>query len=144
MTIKDLMQLAGKQGKVIVVNELGGVQGVFLSFDSYQKLVGVPEAKIEPKHDAEKINREILDAQLSEESIMSATEDQTLAPAQPPIEKLDALLSKRAEQLFKSIPYNYNGHTSRDLRAEVIDPNYDFNEPESSEDEVIRPSFDDI
>lgn len=145
MNIKDLMQLAGKQGKVIVVNELGDVQGVFMSFNAYQKLSGsipITEVKEQPKPDPEKINREILESQLAEEEILSATEDPAKIEKQAPLEKLDSLLSKRAEQLFKSIPYNYTGRP--DLRSEVIDPNYDFNAPESNDDEVIKPSFDDI
>lgn len=128
--MKELLQLAGREGKVIVVDEQGDVQGVLLTTEYYQKLVGArQEMKRVVEDFAEKVNREILQAQLSEDS----------EPAVSAPERIDSILSERAQDLFKSMPYGRNGiKPTVDLRSEVIDPNFDFNAEE------IKPSFDDI
>lgn len=146
MNIKDLLQIAGEQGKVVVVDESGEVKGVMVSYSEYQKLTGNTGLKEKPTPEdvTEKINRAILQAQLMED----ATVD--VAPTPPPAkpaQRLDSLLSKRAEQLFKSMPANRNGNSrpAVDMRSEVVDPNFDYNAPVvTSEDEEIRPNFDDI
>ncbi len=135
MNLKDFLQLAGQQGKVIVMGDDGNVKGVFLPFDEYQKLSGNP-TKPQPQEDiTEKVNREILRAQLEE--VISTTDGGTansqFSVPEPlvieePAERIDSLISKRAQHLFKSIP------------------NYDYIPPEvaSTSDEEIKPNFDDI
>lgn len=138
MNLKDLLQLAGQQGKLVVVGEDGNVKGVFLSFDEFQKLSGmVSEQRVAAKQEtiAEKANREILQAQLEE--VISSTNG-GLAAAEPamdyvePLERIDSVLSKRAQELFKSIPYE--------------SPHQNFRTPEvaSIGDEEISTNFDDI
>lgn len=141
MNLKDFLQLAGSQGKVLVMGEDGNPKGVFLPYGEYQKLLGTEapsDTTVEQvKEDlAEKANREILQAQLEE--VISTTDGGT-ATAQidsdavsaidpHPPERIDSLISKRANDLFKSIP-NYN----------YIPP-----EVATSIDEEIKPNFDDI
>ncbi len=141
MSINDLLKLAGEQGKVVVVGEDGSVKGVFLQFDDYQKISGNKSIAEQKEDIAEKVNREILNAQLEE--VMSprdiAISNMPLnSPLYPEIvdpvefssnaERIDSLLNKRAQNLFKSIPYNYSV-------PEVVT---------SAEDEEIKPNFDDI
>ena len=148
MNLKDLLQLAGEQGKVVVIDEAGDVKGVFLSFDEYQKIGGTaPVAtKHTPEDMAEKVNREILQAQL-EEVISSADAALPELPMhQPPLreepvsyssnaERIDSLISKRAQNLFKSMPYNYTAPPEVTTAAQV---------DSSMDDEAIKPNFDDI
>ncbi len=148
MDLKELIQIAGEQGKVIIIDDNGEVKGVFVAYDSNARN-GKPEQSAEQKKDIdpEKINRAILEAQLQDEATptpaVAVPEPDALIP---PAERLDSLLSRRAQELFRSVP-NKAERKVVDMRAEVIDPNYDFNAPEvSSEDEneIIRPNFDDI
>lgn len=146
MNLKDLLQLAGEQGKVVVIDEAGDVKGVFLSFDEYQKIGGTAPvaAKHPPEDMTEKVNREILQAQL-EEVISSADAALPELPMHEtsldePVsyssnaERIDSLISKRAQNLFKSMPYNYTAPPEVTTAAQV----------DSSIDEEIKPNFDDI
>lgn len=139
MTIQELLQLAGQQGKVVIVDETGEVKGVLLPFDEYKKIAGnKPQASALTAEDiAEKVNREILQAQL-EEVISSADAALPELPLVDPIlesplmsnaERIDSLINKRAQNLFKSMPYNYTG------TPEVTT---------TASDEEIKPNFDDI
>ena len=147
MELKDFLQLAGQQGKVVVIGEDGNVKGMFLSFDEFQKLSGQDPsaAKAPPQDLTEKANREILQAQL-EEVISSTNGGLGAAMPEPeeieaqiiePLERIDSVLSKRAQELFKSIPvdpmpmdYPYRDYTT---------PHVSHNS-----DEEIKPNFDDI
>lgn len=148
MNIKELLSLAGDQGKIVVVNDLGEIKGVYLAYEEYQKLVGhkpVAHAKkTETENEAEKINRAILEAQLKDET--TPLDPIPTAPLYQPVERLDSMLSRRAEQLFKSMPHREIPRSPQvDMRSEVIDPNFDFSAPSvTNDDEVIRPNFDDI
>jgi hypothetical protein len=137
MNLQDFLKLAGKQGKVVVLGEDGNVKGVFLPMAEYQKLSGVKSPEKQKEDIIEKVNREILQAQL-EEVISSAdaaignSETETQNPGLPQYannaERIDSLLNKRAQDLFKSMPY-------------------DFTAPEVTSmagDEEIKPNFDDI
>jgi hypothetical protein len=150
MELKDFLKLAGKQGKVVVLGEDGAVKGVFLPIAEYQRLAGTEQGREEQsKQDiAEKVNREILQAQLEEvispldaaishnspESVESPEiTDTSLLGSNPMIpmsnaERLDSLLSRRAQTLFKSVPYN-------SIPPEVTT---------TAADEEIKPNFDDI
>ncbi len=147
MELKDFLKLAEQQGKVLIMGEDGNPKGMFLSFDEYQRLNGGVAVKpAQPQEDvAEQANREILRAQLEEvistndggsgnPSAMKITEEEVLDEAvdlNPP-ERIDSVLSKRAQELFKSIPYE--------------SPHKDFKTPEvaTNSDEEIKPNFDDI
>lgn len=133
MDLKDFLQLAGKQGKVVVMGEDGNVKGVFLPFSEYQRLSGMPVKEAVEKEDiAEKVNREILKAQLEEviSTVDGGTARSQFVQPEPlePVERIDSLINRRAQDLFKSIP------------------NYDYVPPEvaTSNDEEIKPNFDDI
>lgn len=153
MNLKDFLQLAGKQGKVVVMGEDGNVKGVFLSFDEYQKLSGnnfESASVVEQESVAEKANKEILQAQLEEVISMSdggtaanrpqldlnTEEDITeaLIDLSPP-ERIDSVLSKRAQELFKSIPFDPTQSPHRDFRTPEV---------ASTSDEEISTNFDDI
>lgn len=123
---------------MVVVGEDGNVKGVFLSFKEYQQLIGHKSESdvMKPEDITEKVNREILQAQL-EEVISSA--DGGTAVEMP--ERIDSVLSKRAQELFKSIPYE---PITQPLITDS--PYKDFRTPEvaSSSDEEISTNFDDI
>src|SRR5690349_17246168 len=78
MNLKDFLKLAGQQGKVVVVGDDGSVKGVFLPFDEYQKLTGGPSAEKVQEDITEKVNREILLAQLEE--VISSADGGTGSP----------------------------------------------------------------
>ncbi|HEX3095795.1 MAG TPA: hypothetical protein VHQ20_01610 [Patescibacteria group bacterium] len=153
MNLKDFLQLAGQQGKVVVIGEDGNVKGVFLNFDEYQKLAGNKSVEQTKEDLTERVNREILLAQLEE--VISSTNG-GLAAALPhedvemevqeelqfePVERIDSVLSKRAQDLFKSIPVD-----DAPLAGPLISPYRDYRTPDvaSSSDEEIKPNFDDI
>lgn len=136
-SLQNLISLVGDENsKVFIVNEQGDLKAVMLGLAEYQRLLG---AKLQRAiEDVEKINREIVQAQLSEEA---PGETPLAAPVAAP-ESIGELLSKKADLLFRSAP---GPRVQEDLRSEVIDPNFDFTTPPAeTDDEVIRPSFDDI
>jgi hypothetical protein len=144
MNLKDILQLSGEQGKVVIVGEDGEVKGVLLSFDEYTKMGGsTSPAKSGPRPSAEElaeqVNREILQAQLEEviSSSDAALPELPMEESKPEsfsmmsnAERIDSLIQKRAQNLFKSMPYNYTGS------PEVTST--------PANDEEIRPNFDDI
>lgn len=156
MNINDFLKLAGEQGKVVVLGEDGSVKGVFLQYAEYLKISGQKSYDQKKEDIAEKVNREILQAQLEE--VMSPVDvaignseliDEAIPEnnsgvqknnfvaetvIEPQVEfsnnaeRIDSLLNRRAQNLFKSIPYNYSV-------PEVAT---------SASDEEIKPNFDDI
>jgi hypothetical protein len=155
MNIKDLVNLAGEEGKVVVLGDDGEVKGIFLVYNEYQKLAAIKPIRQEaPRPDPELINREILKAQLSDtvevsnknlETIEEPTEsDAVLSSPQP----LGNLLSKRAQEIFGEKPFGNSTQPLYDMRSEVIDPS--FGRPplqpvvESDNDEEIKTDFEDI
>lgn len=131
---------------MVVLGEDGSVKGIFLQYEEYLKMSGQKSFDQQKEDIAEKVNREILQAQLEE--VMSPSDvaignniileplnlDVTNVVPDEPIEfssnaeRIDSLLNKRAQNLFKSIPYNYSV-------PEVAT---------SASDEEIKPNFDDI
>lgn len=108
--LNDLINLAKADGgKFFVIDETGEPKLVIMSIEDYQKmLLGKLQKQVQ---DIEKINRQIIDAQLAPEHIPSAP-----APAIPPAPKVR--------------------HQFIDLREEVIDPSFDFEGPKSVADEL--------
>ena len=105
-TLKDIITLcSGDSGKVFVIDEAGDVKLVIMDVAEYQKLLlGKLQRQIV---DIEKINQEITKAQLLDDSTPPAVEPTLSGPT-----------------------YQSNGAPARvDLRAEVIDPTFDFDAP---------------
>lgn len=104
-------------GKFFVIDETGEAKLVIMGVEDYEKLLlNKLATKLEQQaEDAEKINREILKAQLQE------TESTAEA-----IDKPKALPS--VQQKFQP--------PRQDLRAEVIDPSFDFEGPKVEIDDL--------
>lgn len=172
MNLKELLKLAGKNGKVVIINEDGEVKGVFLSQSESARLFASSNQK--DSHvsilDPEKVNREILEAQLTEnvdlgnknlETIESTPRDYVNPNITPP-SPIKNILAKRARDLFVSQPYGRQEPPEYDMRAEVVDPNFGADEVDTSNiptvmtktnplvsvdsemDEEIKPNFEDI
>ncbi|HMQ01591.1 MAG TPA: hypothetical protein PKD79_00765 [Candidatus Doudnabacteria bacterium] len=147
MNIQELLQIAGKSGKVVIVGDNGEVKGVLLGEAEYRKLSGSEKPQTE-EVDREKINREILEAQLRDNMDFSGGNNlETFSGEVKMPEPIGQLIQDRAKSLFVSHPA-----TSRieeidyDPREEVMDPNYGrLAAPRvSTDDEEIKPNFDDI
>lgn len=127
MNIKDLLQLAGKQGKVVIVSETGEVKGVFVDYAEYQRL-SFGKTAAEPAADPERINREILEAQLKDNmdlnnNLETLAGDMKLKMPEP----IGKALQQRAQSLFVSQPapdINYGPRVSIEAEEE-IKPNFD-------------------
>ena len=107
--LQDIINLAKADGgKFFVLDENGEVGMVIMSVEDYQNLL---VGKLQQQAaDIENINKEILRAQLQEELI------------EPVIEKpVKQQSSPRVSQFPKIV--------APDLRAEVIDPSFDFEMP---------------
>ena len=147
MNIKDLINLAGEEGKVVVLGEDGEVRGVFLVYNEYQKLAAIkPIRKPKQEQVIEEVNRAIMQAQLSE-GIDTENKNLEIVTKDPnPPQPLNQLLSKRAQEIFGDKPFGRGEEPLYDMRAEVIDPHYGAPQPvvESDNDEEIKPEFDDI
>lgn len=127
----------------MIVGDDGQIQGVLLPYDEYKKIAGnkPQEPKQTAEDIAEKINREILQAQLEEViSVADASLPEAILPnpesQEPPsyssnAERIDSLINKRAQNLFKSMPYNYTGTP-------------DVTSTPQAQDEEISTNFDDI
>ena len=104
-TLKDLINLAKADGgKFFVMDESGEARLVIMGIEDYQKLLlGKLQKQVE---DVEKINRQILEAQLKE------------AEAAP------------------EIPKPHAPRPRVDLREEVIDPSFDFEGPKLEVDDL--------
>jgi hypothetical protein len=160
MNLKELLQFASSDGKVMVVNEDGEVKGVFLSFEEYQRLAGgATAANTAPfAPDPEKINREILEAQLSDtvdttnQNLETIQDDQDVVAPHSVImpTPIKNILHRRAKDLFMNQPYGRQEPPHYDLREEVIDPTFGVPQSntqpvvETEGDEEIKPNFDDI
>lgn len=112
-SFNDIINLAKADGgKFFVIDEKGDVKLVIMNVEDYQKmLLGKLQKQI---LDVEKINKEILQAQLTEEPITSS------APIKGP-----TLKSNGREH-----------HRAVDLREEVIDPSFDFEGPKVEIDDL--------
>ncbi|MBL8030127.1 MAG: hypothetical protein JNN11_02665 [Candidatus Doudnabacteria bacterium] len=116
--IQDLINLAKADGgKFFVIDETGEPSLVIMSVEQYQELL---LSKVEePEIDVENINQEILKAQLSEP-------EEFISPKQ----------SSASQRSFVPKAFGYSGiNRQPDLRAEVIDPSFDFEMPKGESDD---------
>lgn len=146
MNLKELLKLAGQQGKVVVVGEDGEVKGVIVSFEEYQELNAARPEKISVP-DPEKINREILEAQLKDNMDLSTPNIETIPTELKMPESIGQILQARASSLFVSQPAPPTiEEFAYDPREEVSDPNAGrLSGPRVAVDEEeIKPNFDDI
>lgn len=113
--LQDLINLAKADGgKFFVMDEQGNANLVIMSVEDYQNLLlGKLQRQVA---DVEDINREILQAQLEPE--VTSPEGAPLGKAKP-----------------KSSPV-VGHYQPQDLRAEVIDPSFDFEGPKVEIDDL--------
>jgi len=146
MNLSELLNLAGQQGKVVVVGEDGEVKGVLLPLSEYQKLLPI-SSESDAVIDHEKINREILEAQLQDNV---APQNHNLETVEPDIvmpESIGQILQNRAQNLFVSRPAPSLDDFAYDPREESEHPAVQRTASpviSSVEDEEIKPSFEDI
>ncbi len=117
--LNDLINLAKADGgKFFVIDEEGNARVVIMSVEDYQELLlGKLKRQVE---DVETINNEILKVQLADDQGFSSK------PAKPiarPTEKGPTATS-------------YPPISKNDLRAEVIDPSFDFDGPKVEIDDL--------
>ncbi len=117
--LQDLINLAKADGgKFFVIDETGDAKLVIMPVEEYQRLLlGKLQRQV---LDIENINKEIIKAQLSG--------DQVIAPA----------VSKPASQPMARGPVvtHEPANPRVDLRAEVIDPSFDFEGPRLEIDDL--------
>lgn len=113
-SLQDIINLSKADGgKFFVIDETGDARLVIMSVEDYQKLLlGKLQRQVK---DVENINREIIKAQLNEADIIPAVE--VPKPVAPKVE----VRHERAKV---------------DLRAEVIDPSFDFEGPKVEIDDL--------
>ena len=118
--LNDLINLAKADGgKFFVIDESGDAKLVIMSVEDYQRLLlGKLQRQV---MDVEKINQEIVKAQLNENQSF------TSAAPEPPI---------KAPTLKYQDPRQNDHHQSIDLRSEVIDPSFDFEGPKVEIDDL--------
>jgi len=106
--LKDIINLSKVDGgKFFVIDESGEAKLVIMSVEEYQRLLlGKLQRQVE---DVEKINKEIITAQLKEVEKQSPT---VPSPPRP------------------------RAYPRVDLRAEVIDPSFDFEGPKLEIDDL--------
>ncbi len=116
VSLQDIIDLANKdQGKFFVMDETGDIKLVILPVEDFKRLAAAqPARKQVPAVDSEKINREILQAQLSEPEVP--------VPA--------AVLASAIAESRKSLPPRV------DMREEVIDPSFDFEGPKANLEDI--------
>lgn len=120
--LSDLINLAKADGgKFFVMDETGEARLVILSIEDYERLLlGKLQRQVKQQGlDVEKINKEILKAQLEEQPILS---DVPKPPARGPT--------------FSNNPPVHEPRNALDLRAEVIDPSFDFEGPKVDLDDL--------
>lgn len=121
--LNDIINLAKADGgKFFVIDETGEPKLVIMPVEEYQRLLlGKLQKQI---LDVEKINREILKAQMEEEP--------ATVPVPSPKVHGPTVVSKPVIGEDGSRQH----HTSVDLRAEVIDPSFDFEGPKTDIDDL--------
>lgn len=117
--LNDLINLAKADGgKFFVMDEQGEAKLVIMSLEDYQKLLlGKLQRQV---LDVEKINKEIIKAQLRE------SEELPKPPAPKAMPPKVTNLNNRS----------FITGSSQDLRAEVIDPSFDFEGPKVEIDDL--------
>lgn len=116
--LQDIINLAKADGgKFFVMDEQGNANLVIMSVEDYQALLlGKLQKQVE---DVEEINKEILKAQLTEDT-------QTISPEGAP-------QGTTRENVKKPVVGHYQ---PIDLRSEVIDPSFDFEGPKVEIDDL--------
>ena len=114
-SLADIINLAKADGgKFFVIDENGEAKLVIMSLEAYEELLlGKLQRQVE---DVEKVNREILSAQLTDEPVAPS-------PTQKP--------ATRGPKISQQAPIS-----KTDLRAEVIDPSFDFEGPKMEIDDL--------
>jgi hypothetical protein len=112
--LQDLIKLAEADGgKFFVIDEAGDAKLVIMSVEDYQHLLlGKLQRQVT---DIESVNKEILRAQLEEDPVAKAETRGPTVRNSPPVHEPRAAL---------------------DLRAEVIDPSFDFEGPKVELDDL--------
>lgn len=101
-SLKDIIELAKKDsGKFFVMDESGEVQLVIMGTADFEKMMNRPQVPVKPVVDIEEVNQKITKAQLTEETT--------------PVDLGPAVHVQRPRV---------------DMRAEVIDPSFDFDSPQ--------------
>ncbi len=119
--LQDIINLAKADGgKFFVMDEEGNANLVIMSVEDYQTLLLNKLQKQVQAEDVEEINKEILKAQLTEET-------------QDSLEGAPRGYSQVPETKISSSIIN---HRQPDLRAEVIDPSFDFEGPKVEIDDL--------
>jgi hypothetical protein len=119
-TLQDIINLAKADGgKFFVIDESGDCKLVILQVEDYQRLLlGKLQKQVKQQaEDVEKINKEIIKAQLLET-------DAPLSEVQKPPSPAGPVVQQRTP-----VP-------RVDLRAEVIDPSFDFEAPKVEIDDL--------
>ncbi|HVY68028.1 MAG TPA: hypothetical protein VHA30_04010 [Patescibacteria group bacterium] len=111
-SFQDIISLAKADGgKFFIMDEQGNPQLIIMSIEEYQRLL---LNKLQQQvTDVEKINREILEAQLDEHAAEEAVKTSFRGPT--------VTSQGQADGRRQSV----------DLRAEVIDPSFDFEGPKN-------------
>jgi len=117
--LNDIINLAKADGgKFFVIDETGEPQLVIMGIDDYQTmLLGKLQRQVS---DVEDINKEIIKAQLAEEPVI------------PPMSMAPTLVSQSRDEVLRDYPEV----SKNDLRAEVIDPSFDFEGPKVEIDDL--------
>lgn len=151
MDLKELFNLAGENGKLVFVDENGQIKGVFLSYQEFRNLGGQSPSNSQAQMPdvAEKINREIIQAQLNQDMPGANNQNLETIPEAPVVmpEPVSNIIQRRVEGLMANKPFGRIEEPRYDMRQEVMDPN--FGKPEQTEEipdsqEEIRTQFDDI
>ncbi len=123
--LKDLINLSKIDGgKFFVIDESGEAKLIIMCIEEYERLLlGKLQKQI---LDVENINKEILNAQLTEDQEFYKSKSQASI-------KGPSVMTKPAEPDITHLPFR-NGHV--DLRAEVIDPSFDFEGPKVEIDDL--------
>jgi len=118
--LNDLINLAKADGgKFFVIDESGDAKLVIMSVEDYQRLLlGKLQRQV---LDVEKINKEILKAQLEEDI---------------PLQKTETKGPSVRNETFSPYSSSTEHHQPIDLRAEVIDPSFDFEGPKVDVDDL--------
>jgi hypothetical protein len=124
-SLQDIINLAKADGgKFFVIDESGEPKLVIMSVEDYQLLLlGKIKRQVE---DVEKINREILQAQVQEEKIEPVVEIPKPKFQGPTVQQS---LAQNGAGQHQPIP-------RQDLRSEVIDPSFDFEGPKIELDDL--------
>lgn len=150
MTVQELLQLAGENGKVVIVNAIGNVEAVLVPYIEYQKL-SLPKSgtttdnAIKEQINPETVNAEITQAQLEEVIAIAdggtAQSELAVVDSTSSFERIDQVISKRAQDLFRSVP---GPDASLPDTSLPVAPSAANQNQTSFSDEEIKPNFDDI